>query len=258
MKLIDTHCHLYLPEFDSDRNDVIHRAQESHVDKFFLPNIDSSSVNSMLLLSAANSGICYPMMGLHPGSVKDDWLREITIIEKYLFNTTGLKFYGIGETGLDGYWDKSYVHKQKENFQRHIGWAKELHLPIIIHSREATEECIALIKENKDENLTGIFHCFTGTIEQAHEIADMDFYLGIGGVVTFKNAGLDKVLEQIDLEHIVLETDSPYLAPVPYRGKRNETSYLKLIVSKIAVIKNLPLEEVASITTRNAMRVFQL
>ncbi len=256
--LIDTHCHLYLPEFDKDRDDIIQRARDAGVEKFFLPNIDSRSVNAMLSLSSANSGICYPMMGLHPCSVKDDWLQQIAEIEKYLFETPEVKFYGIGETGLDYYWDKSFIGLQKQNFQKHINWAKEFRLPIIIHSREATEDCISLIKENYDQNLTGIFHCFAGSIEQAHEIAEMGFYLGIGGVVTYKNAGLDKIVEQIDLDHIVLETDSPYLAPVPHRGKRNESSYLTFITSKVAAIKNKTPEEVASITTRNAMKVFQL
>ncbi|HUM48108.1 MAG TPA: TatD family hydrolase, partial [Chitinophagales bacterium] len=178
--------------------------------------------------------------------------------EEYFFHQPEIKFWGIGETGLDYYWDKTFISTQKENFQLHIEWAKELKLPIIIHSRDATDDCIEMISKNKDERLTGIFHCFSGTLEQAKQIESLGFYLGIGGVLTFKNSGLDKVMEQLDLSHIVLETDSPYLAPAPHRGKRNESSYLKLVAEKLSAVKNLPLEEVAVITSANAKKVFQL
>ncbi|MEP7128180.1 MAG: TatD family hydrolase [Chitinophagales bacterium] len=257
MKLIDTHCHLYLPEFDADRDAMIHRAMHAGVDAFFLPNIESATIKSMLDLTATYREKCFPMMGLHPCSVKENWKEEINNIEDYLFRKPELQFRGIGETGLDYYWDKTFVPQQKENFQLHIDWAKELQLPIIIHSRDATDDCIEMIRENKSEKLNGIFHCFSGDLNQAKQIIELGFYLGIGGVVTFKNGGLDKVLEQLDLNRIVLETDSPYLAPVPHRGKRNESSYLRLIAEKISTLKNISTEEVASVTTSNANQLFE-
>ena len=256
--LIDTHCHLYLPEFDDDREKMLDRAQEIGVKNFMLPNIDSSSVESLLRLHKEHSSSCFPMMGLHPCSVKENWKDELKIAGNHLFHQTEIKFYGIGETGLDYFWDKTFIDQQKENFQAHIDWAKQLHLPIIIHSRDALDDCIAMIRNDKSENLRGIFHCFSGTATQASEIMDLDFYLGIGGVVTFRNSGLDKALEGIALSHVVLETDSPYLAPVPFRGKRNESSYLKFVVKKISEIKNIPEDEIAEITTRNAKKVFKI
>lgn len=236
---------------------MMQRAANKGVEKFFLPNIESGSIKSMLTLSTAFQDRCFPMMGLHPCSVKDNWKEEIMVIEEYLFQKPEIQFWGIGETGLDYYWDKTFTDLQQKNFQLHIDWAKQLKLPIIIHSRDATDDCIAMIRKNKDVNLTGIFHCFSGSIEQAREIIDLDFYLGIGGVVTFRNAGLDKVIEHLDLSHIVLETDSPYLAPVPFRGKRNESSFLSLVLEKLAAIKNLPVEEVAASTSENAKQVFK-
>jgi TatD DNase family protein len=256
MNIVDTHCHLYLPEFDEDREAMFQRAREVGVTRFYLPNIDSSAIKAMLATSQPRGDSCFPMMGLHPCSVKENWDSEIKKIEKSLLNSEH-KWFGIGETGLDYYWDKTFIPKQKENFQKHIEWAKELQLPIIIHSRDALDHCIEMIKMNKSEKLKGIFHCFSGTLEQARRIIELDFYMGIGGVVTFKNGGLDKVLPEIDLNNIVLETDSPYLAPVPFRGKRNESSYLKYVVKKISEIKNISEEEVAAITTQNALRVFQ-
>jgi len=257
MALIDTHCHLYLPEFDDDREKMFDRAEETGVESFMIPNIDASSIESMLRLCKEHSSSCFPMMGLHPCSVKENWKTENKEIENYLFDGKR-KWYGIGETGLDYFWDKTFVDQQKENFQLHMDWAKQLKLPIIIHSRDALDDCISLIRNNKDNNLKGIFHCFSGTVKQANQIMEMDFYLGIGGVVTFKNSGLDKVLQEIPLSRVVLETDSPYLAPVPFRGKRNESSYLKYVVKKITQIKNVSEEEVATITTRNAEKVFQI
>jgi len=254
--LIDTHCHLYASEFDEDREAMLQRAKDAGVGKFFLPNIDSSSFDSMIALSSSHHE-CFPMMGLHPCSVKENWNQEISAVEKWLMNPD-YKWFGIGETGLDYYWDKNFIPDQKKNFQQHIDWARQLHLPIIIHSRDALDDCIEMIRKNKDSTLSGIFHCFSGTLEQAKQIMSLDFYLGIGGVVTFKNGGLDKVMNEIDLNHVVLETDSPYLAPVPFRGKRNESSYLKLVVKKISDIKNIPEEEVGSITTRNAEKVFRI
>lgn len=257
MTLIDTHCHLYLPEFDTDREAMLQRAEEAGVKKIFLPNIDSVSVGSMNLLSSQHPESCHPMMGLHPCSVKENWNEEIQVIGKWLFDTS-CKWYGIGETGLDYYWDKTFIPQQKENFQKHIDWAKQLRLPIIIHSRDALDDCLEMIGLNKDEYLSGIFHCFSGTAEQAKRIMQLGFYLGIGGVVTFKNGGLDKVLPEVGLKQVVLETDSPYLAPVPFRGKRNESGYLTLVVKKISELLNLPEDEVAKVTTANALKVFQL
>jgi TatD DNase family protein len=256
--MIDTHCHLYLPEFDADRDEIIARAMRAGVEKFFLPNIDSSSITSMLSLSEKYSEKCYPMMGLHPCSVKENWEDEVLLAEKYLFKRDDLKFWGIGETGLDYYWDRTFVAEQKENFQVHIDWAKQLKLPLIIHSRESTDDCISMVANIKDDHLRGIFHCFSGTIEQALQIIELGFYLGIGGVVTFKNSGLDKVIHQLDLDHVVLETDSPYLAPVPHRGKRNESSYLRLVAERIAAIKNMTTAEVSAITSKNAEDIFHL
>ncbi|MCY7410879.1 MAG: TatD family hydrolase [Chitinophagales bacterium] len=257
MNLVDTHCHLYLPEFDFDREEMLQRADDAGVKKFFLPNIDSASIDSLLHLTSEHQTTCYPMMGLHPCSVKENWKIEIEKIETLLFNSN-YKWFGIGETGLDYYWDKTFIDLQKQNFQLHIDWAKQLHLPIIIHSRDSLSDSIEMIKKNKDENLTGIFHCFSGNEEEAGQIIEMNFFLGIGGVVTFKNGGLNKVLEKIPLTHVVLETDSPYLAPAPHRGKRNESSYLKLVVKKIAEVKNISEEEVAAITTANALKVFKI
>ncbi len=256
--LIDTHCHLYAAEFEHDLNEMLERAEAAGVKFFMLPNIDSASVSPMLSLCRQNPCSLYPMMGLHPCSVKENWNEELHSIEKLLFQEKLHTFYGIGETGLDFYWDKTFMAEQKENFQQHIIWAKQLHLPIIIHSREALGDCIEMIKKNKDESLTGIFHCFSGNSSEARQITDMGFYLGIGGVITFRTSGLDKVLKDIPLSLIVLETDSPYLAPVPYRGKRNESSYLKFVVKKISEIKNIPEQEVANITTENALKVFHL
>jgi len=256
--MIDTHCHLYLTEFDADSDAMMERAFRASVEKFFLPNIDSSSIAPMLSLCGKYAGKCYPMMGLHPCSVKENWKEEILLAEEYLFKRDEQKFWGIGETGLDYFWDRTFVTEQKENFQVHIDWAKQLKLPLIIHSREATDDCISMVAKNKDAHLSGIFHCFSGTVEQALQIIELGFYLGIGGVVTFKNSGLDKVIDQLDLEHVVLETDSPYLAPVPYRGKRNESSYLALVAEKIAAIKKTSRAEVSAITSKNAGDVFHL
>jgi len=256
MDLVDTHCHLYLDEFSADRTEVIKRGEETGIKKFLLPNIDSSSVEAMLNLSEQNSN-CLPMMGLHPCSVNENWDKEIANTEKWL-RERGIKWHGIGETGLDYYWDKTFIPTQKENFEQHINWAKQLQLPIIIHSRDALDDCIEMIEKNKVENLRGIFHCFSGTMQQAQRIMDLDFYMGIGGVITFKKAGLAELVSEIPLDYLVLETDSPYLAPVPFRGKRNESSYLKFVVSKIAEVKNQTEEVIAEITTANAGKIFNL
>ena len=253
MRLIDTHTHLYLEQFDDGREEMIQRALESGVEQFFLPNIDSSSITRMLELEEAWPGRCFAMMGLHPCSVKENFEEELAIVRDWLDERP---FCAVGEIGIDLYWDKTFFEQQKEAFLLQVEWAKELGIPIVIHSREATDILIDLVEKAKDERLTGVFHCFSGTETQARRIIELDFFLGIGGVVTFKNAGLDQVMENISLEHVVLETDSPYLAPVPKRGKRNESAYVRLVAEKLAAIKGVPFREVAEVTTRNAESLF--
>jgi TatD DNase family protein len=256
MELIDTHTHLFLEEFDADREKVIADALANHIDKFFLPNIDSRTIDKVLSLSATYPENIFPMVGLHPTSVKGNYMDEINLVKNYLEKE---KFYGIGETGIDLYWDKTYVEEQRESFKIQIELAKKYKLPIIIHVRESFNEVFEIIDNMNDADLTGIFHCFSGTYEQAQKIIDYGgFKLGIGGVVTFKNSGLDKIVSKISLEHLVLETDSPYLAPVPKRGQRNESSYLLYVAQKIAELHNTSIENVAEITSRNAICLFNL
>ncbi len=253
MRLIDTHTHIYLEQFDEDREEMIQRALDSGVEQFFLPNIDSSSIARMLEMEEAWPGRCFAMMGLHPCSVKENFEEELAIVRDWLDERP---FCAVGEIGIDLYWDKSFFEQQKEAFLLQAEWAKELGIPIVIHSREATDILIELAGQAKDERLSGVFHCFSGTEDQARRIIELGFYLGIGGVVTFKNAGLDKVMENIGLEHVVLETDSPYLAPAPRRGKRNESAYVRLVAEKLAAIKGVSFREVAEVTTKNAERLF--
>lgn len=253
MKLIDTHTHLYVKQFDHDRAEMVQRAIEAGVEKLYLPNIDRESIESMLALEAAFPHHCFAMMGLHPCSVKEDYKEELALVRDWLNQRT---FAGIGEMGIDLYWDKTFIEQQKEAFLLQCEWAKELGIPIIIHAREATDLCIDLVKEAYDERLRGIFHCFTGDVQQAEAIMDLEFYLGIGGVLTYPKSGLDKTLEAIDLQYVVLETDSPYLSPVPHRGKRNESAYLEFIAQKLASVKGVELDVIASITTENAERIF--
>ncbi|MCI5082388.1 MAG: TatD family hydrolase [Saprospiraceae bacterium] len=254
MILIDTHTHLYAKQFDEDRAEMMQRAFDEQVDYFYLPNIDSSSIEGMLQLEQAYPEKCFAMMGLHPCSVKDNYKEELRIVKEWLDKRP---FVAIGEIGIDLYWDKTYFEQQKEAFLTQIEWAKALDIPIVIHSREATSIIIELLREVKDDRLRGIFHCFTGSVEEAEAIIDLGFLLGIGGVLTFKNAGLDKTMAQVDLSHVVLETDAPYLAPVPYRGKRNESSYVRKVAEKLAQIHAKPVEEIARITSENAQALFQ-
>jgi len=252
--LIDTHSHLYLEEFDADRNEVMERAWEAGVHEVYLPNIDSSTIAAMLSMEADCPGRCFPMMGLHPSSVKENFRDELKVVERWLSERP---FCAVGEIGLDLYWDKTFLEFQKEAFLIQVNWAKELELPIIIHSRESLDLIIQLLKSEKDERLRGIFHCFSGTHEQAQEIFKLGFHVGIGGVLTFKKSGLDETVKKIPLDRIVLETDSPYLAPTPHRGKRNESAYVKLIARQLSVIKEVEMEEVASVTTGNAKKIFK-
>ena len=251
--IIDTHCHLYLNEFKHDISDVIKRAAAEGIDRFYLPAIDSSEIGNMVLLESKFPGKCIAMMGLHPCYVKENYLQEMDIVKDWLSKR---KFAAVGEIGLDFYWDKTFVKQQYEAFRLQIELSIQYNLPIVIHSRDAMQECIDVVKEFKSNGIKGIFHCFGGTLENAKEIIDTGFYLGIGGVLTYKKSGLTEVLEQIDLKYMVLETDSPYLTPVPFRGKRNESSYLKYIVEKLALIKNVSTKEVADITTANAEKIF--
>ena len=253
MKLIDTHTHLYSEEFKSDINSVMERAFTEGVEKFYLPAIDMSVNNDLLDLEKKFPGKMFAMAGLHPCSVKENFKEEIQYITKQL---EGRKFAAIGETGLDFYWDTTYKKQQYESLRIHAQWAINYKRPLVLHTRNAMQETIDVVREFAGEDLFGIFHCFNGTIQNAKDIIDLGFLLGIGGVLTFKNSGLDQVVKEIDLQHLVLETDSPYLAPVPYRGKRNESSYLKYIVQKLADIKGIPVEEVASKTTNNAEKIF--
>lgn len=250
---IDTHTHLYAEEFDTDRNTVIKKALASGIKKFYLPNIDSSSIDGMFQLEKEYPENCFPMMGLHPCSVNEKVEEELKIVEDWLLKR---KFCAIGEIGIDLYWDKTFYPQQQMAFKKQIDWALQYNNPIVIHCREAFDEIFEILSSYK-KLPPGIFHCFSGTLEQANKVIALGgFKLGIGGVVTFKNSGLDKVVEQVDMKHLVLETDSPYLAPNPFRGKRNESGYLIQVAQKVGEIKNLSIAEVGAITTKNAEEFF--
>lgn len=253
MIITDTHTHLYSNEFDEDRNEMIQRAIDTGVSRFFIPAIDSTFTQAMYELENAYPENIFLMMGLHPTHVKDNYLEELQHVEEELAKR---KFVAVGEIGIDLYWDKSHLEEQKKAFRKQIQLAKNYKLPIVIHCREAFDEIFEILEEEKSLDLFGIFHCFSGTYEQALQAISYNMKLGIGGVVTFKNGKIDQFLKQIDLEYIVLETDSPYLAPVPFRGKRNESSYLINVVDKLAAIYNLPKEEIARITTENSKAIF--
>ncbi len=255
MPLVDTHCHLYSEEFEADQAAVVQKAIEAGVEKFYLPGIDSTVIPAMLDLEQKFPGKCFAMMGLHPCYVKENFQQELTIVKDWLDKR---HFAAVGEIGLDYYWDKTFAAEQVLAFRSQIEWSIDLGLPIVIHTRNAMQQTIEIVKEYAPKGLRGIFHCFSGSYETACEIIDAGFYLGIGGVVTYKNSGLVDVLSKIDLKHLVLETDAPYLTPVPFRGKRNESSYLKYVVEKLAAIKNCPIETVATITTANAEKIFGL
>jgi len=250
---VDTHSHIYSEEFSSDRSEVIVNALKSGVSKIILPNIDSSTIKPLLDLTASNTDLFIPLIGLHPTSVKEDFHKELEIIEYWLNKR---KFSGIGEIGIDLYWDKTFINEQIEAFRIQIGWAKKAGIPIVIHVRDSFPEVIEVIEQEKDESLRGVFHSFTGTIDQAAHVIELGFKIGVGGIVTFKNSGLDEVVQQIDLQHILLETDSPWLAPVPHRGRRNESAYITSIATKVALLHNISTEEVGRVTTQNAKQLF--
>lgn len=252
---IDTHTHLFLAQFDQDRDKALIRARGNGVRMCFLPNIDKSTIQPMLKLSDQYPENCYPSIGLHPNSVKDNFTSELEIVRNW---SSKRKFYAVGETGIDLYRNRSFLTEQQDAFLFQIRLAKELSLPVVIHSRESYREIFDIMDRENDEKLTGIFHSFTGTIEQASRIIDYGFKIGIGGIITFKDGGLDRVVSQIDPNHIVLETDSPYLAPAPMRGKRNEPSFLIYIAARLAEIYGLTVDEVARITTHNALDVYRI
>ncbi len=251
--IIDTHTHLFVEQFDADREQVVKRAKEEGVEKFLLPNIDGESIPALQKTVANFPEEMFPMMGLHPTSVKENYREELKIIEKELSEG---EYYGIGEIGLDYYWDTTFREEQIKVFKIQLNWAKETGLPVSIHIRNSFEDILKIVREEQDGRLKGVFHCFTGTHEQALEAIDLNMWLGIGGVVTFKNGKIDRFLNKIPIENIVVETDAPWLAPVPFRGKRNEPAHLKYIVEKLAQIYHTTSKEIACITTHNAMDVF--
>jgi len=251
--LTDTHTHIYYKINTPHLEEQIQRCIAANIHRLFLPNVDSESVQSVLATAEAYPEICFPMLGLHPCSVKENFHEELQYIEKAISQH---KIYAIGEIGIDLYWDKSTLKWQQEAFKTQIQWAKELGLPIDIHCREAFDEVFEILEEMNDDRLFGIFHCFTGTLEQAHRAIALGFKLGIGGVVTFKKAGLDLVVQQLNLKDIVLETDAPYLAPSPFRGKENESAYLHYIAEKVADLHHISIEQLAELTTQNSKEVF--
>jgi TatD DNase family protein len=253
MILTDTHTHLYSEEFDIDRNEMMQRAINSGVSRFFVPSIDSNYTTKMYELEKQYPENVFLMTGLHPTYVKENYLEELAHVEKELASR---EFYAVGEIGIDLYWDKTFLKEQQFTFKYQIQLAKKYQLGINIHCRDAFDEVFEVLEDEKSDDLFGIFHCFTGDIGQAQRAISLGMKLGIGGVATFKNGKIDQFLNEIDLQHIVLETDSPYLAPIPYRGKRNESSYTLLVAQKLAEIYQLPVEEIARITTENSKQIF--
>jgi len=255
MIITDTHTHLYSEAFDSERDDMIKRAIDEGVTRFFIPAIDSQYTPAMLQLEEDFPENIFLMMGLHPTSVKESYIEELAHVEDMLAMRP---FYAVGEIGIDLYWDQSTLEIQKKAFKRQIQLAKKYKLPIVIHCREAFDEIFEVLESEKSDDLFGIFHCFTGTKEQAKRAISFDMKLGIGGVVTFKNGKIDQFINEIDLNHIVLETDSPYLAPKPYRGKRNESSYIVKVLDRLSELYNIPKERIAEITTQNSREIFKV
>lgn len=253
MQLIDTHCHLYHKEYAGDIEDVIHRAEKEGVERFYLPAIDSHCQEALLALEARFPGRCIGMTGLHPCNVKDDYATELRFVEGELSRR---RWVAVGEIGLDFYWDRTFDAAQYAAFHRQIEWALHYDVPIVIHCRDSMAECTRVVREHQKGRLRGVFHCFGADGRAASEIVDLGFFLGIGGVITYKHSGLGETLKEVALESLVLETDAPYLSPVPFRGKRNEPSHLKYVVERLAEVKGVSVEEVARVTTRNAERLF--
>ncbi len=255
MKLIDTHGHLFSAQFDGDRAAAADRARAAGVAHVLLPNIDSTSIDALLDCESRYPDLCRAMIGLHPCSVKDGFETELAVVETWLGRRP---WVAIGETGIDLYWDKTTLAAQQVALRTQLAWAKQYQIPIVLHTRSAFAETAALVAEAQDGSLTGVFHCFSGTLDEARQVVALGFQLGIGGTATFKNGGLDQVLPQLGLANVVLETDCPYLAPVPHRGKRNEPAYLPLVAARVAELVGLSVEEVAEITTLNADKLFAL
>jgi TatD DNase family protein len=251
--LIDTHSHIYSEDFIDDIDEVITRAYDNDVRKIILPNIDSSSIRKMLDLADQYPQICYPLMGLHPTSVGEDYREELELVEYWLQKR---KFFGIGEIGIDLYWESTYIEEQTIAFRHQVKLAKKYKLPVVVHVRDSFDEVYQVLSEENEDTLRGVFHSFTGTIEQAEKIMELGFKIGVGGIVTFKNSGLDQVVGQIPPKHIILETDSPYLTPVPFRGKRNESSNLIYVARRLAELHQTSVNEIAKVTTENAIRLF--
>ena len=251
--LIDTHSHIYSEDFNDDIEEVLQNAYNNDVKKIVLPNIDSGTIKRLLDLSNSYPHVCYPLMGLHPTSVSCDYKEELVVVEYWLDKH---KFHGIGEIGIDLYWDRTYIEEQKEAFRHQIKLAKSRKLPIVIHVRESFNEVYQIVKEEQDGSLSGIFHCFTGDDTEAQKVSDLGFLLGIGGVVTYKNSNLGQVLQNVDVNKLVLETDAPYLAPDPKRGRRNESANLVYVAQKLSELYQLPFKEIAEITTSNARKLF--
>jgi len=253
--MIDTHAHIYASEFDNDRDQVVERALAQGVEKILLPNIDLDSIEPMLQAEAAYPEICRSMMGLHPCYVDSNVKQTLEIIHSWFAKHN---FIAVGEIGIDLYWDKTYKAEQEMAFTTQLNWAKEMKLPVVIHTRDSIQETLALLEKEQDGSLSGVFHCFGGSVEEAKAINDLGFHLGLGGVTTFKNGGMDKVIPHLDMDYVILETDCPYLAPVPHRGKRNEPSYIPLVAERIASLRELSIDDVQSRTNRNANRLFTL
>lgn len=255
MNLVDSHAHIYSEKFNVDRGEAVERSRQEGVNKIYMPNIDHTSIDAMLEAEEKYKGTCIPMMGLHPTSVDKDFERELYLVEEWLGKR---EFAAVGECGIDLYWDKTFLPQQQEALKVQVELAKKYKLPIMLHTRDSFNETYDIIAAAQDGSLKGIFHCFSGTVEEAEKVKDLGFLMGIGGVATFKNGGLDNVLPHVQLENVVLETDCPYLAPTPHRGKRNEPVYLPLIAKRVAELMQKPVEEVAEKTTANALTLFKL
>lgn len=254
MNFIETHAHIYSAKFDSDRDEVIDKIRKAGIERVYMPNVDVETIDRMLDCESRYGDLCIPMMGLHPCDVRENFEQELYVMEDWLNKRS---FAAVGEIGTDLYWDKSSFERQKEALNIQLGWAKEKDLPVVLHCRESIDETIEIIEKAQDGSLSGIFHCFTGSLDQAKKIIKLGFLLGIGGVSTYKNGGLDQVIPFIGLENLVLETDAPYLAPVPYRGKRNTPAYLPVIAQRVGDLLQISSVEVATITKKNALNLFK-
>lgn len=253
--MIDSHAHIYAKEFDNDRDEVVQRALDLGINKILLPNIDLESIEPMLATQAAYPTVCHSMMGLHPCYVNSNIKQDLTIIRGWFEKHN---FIAVGEIGIDLYWDKTHQAEQEYAFKTQLQWAKELSLPVVIHTRDSIDQTLAILSKEQDGNLTGVFHCFGGSVEQAQAINALGFHLGIGGVSTFKNGGMDKVIPHLDLNYVILETDCPYLAPAPHRGKRNEPAFMQLVAQRIADLREISTQEVGILTERNTHALFKL